>query len=438
MDQIIEMIVGEPDAMNVRTMALLMEDAGVQNPQDLLDSAVKSTVLNRMDEKGYGEQRICSHYFGSDPFDPEITHLPKSFAFMGQRFTVDSHVFSNVVYDRVLVNGKKIERFMPNPLDAMFVLGNNRALHHLEAEMARWPYEGNLSVLRYLADQYDEEFWKSNMYNSWLYALQSLSGPFQSEEGYTRTMLTPTYRDKLLHTQLASWAELRHDTILYAKQSYTMGATCEYPDGYVEPVPEFYRRLRDFSTRAKDILSSLNIPAALKQRYTAHYQTFANTMSMLETLAQKELDSQSRTEEETQFIKDTIIKKAVSSGGCAPVTIILHEGWYPKLFYGDGERCVEPDLIVADVHTDVNNEQMLHVGVGMIDVIYFTAETCAGPSLYVGPVFSYYERIENNMNRLNDSEWAPLVRSHVLHAPQWTQIFLIDSAGDTTMAQEAQ
>lgn len=423
-DQMIELMVGEPDAMNVRTMTMLMEDAGVQSPQDLLDSQMQSNVLNMMEEKGYGEQRICSHYFESDSFNPEVTPLPKSFAFMGQRFTVDSNVFSKVVYDRVIVDGKKIERFMPNPLDAMFVLGNNRALHHLEGEMTQWPYQGNLSVLRYLADQYDKDFWESNMYNNWLNALRSLSGPFESE-GYPRTMLTPAYRDKLLHTQLASWAELRHDTLLYAKQSYTYGVTCEYPDGYVEPVPEFYRRLKNFATRAGNILSSINVSDALKQTYTAHYGTFANTMGMLETLAQKELDSQPRTEEEIQFIKDTIIKKTTSAG-CA--TITRHEGWYPRLFYGDAEKCVARDFITADVHTDVNYQQVLHVGVGKVNVIYFTAETCAGPTLYVGPVFSYYEHIENGMKRLDDYEWGDMVisRKNLLHAPQWTQTFLID------------
>ncbi|MGL1562999.1 DUF3160 domain-containing protein, partial [Vibrio parahaemolyticus] len=47
----------------------------------------------------------------------------------------------------------------------------------------------------------------------------------------------------------ASWAQLRHDTILYAKQSYTMTkerSAVNRPrpvQGYVEPVPEFYARL---------------------------------------------------------------------------------------------------------------------------------------------------------------------------------------------------
>jgi len=36
---------------------------------------------------------------------------------------------------------------------------------------------------------------------------------------------------KTLNTQLASWTELRHDTVLYAKQPYTASVLCSYPDG---------------------------------------------------------------------------------------------------------------------------------------------------------------------------------------------------------------
>jgi len=430
MDQVIELMVGEPDAMNLRTISMLMEDAGVQSTQDLLDPEIQSKVLQIMQEKGYGNQRICSHYLGSDPFDPHVQPMPKTFAFMGQRFTVDSHVFSNVVYDRIVVNGVKIQRLMPDPLDAMFVIGNNRALNHLKGELNKWNYQGNLFILRYLLDQYDRGFWESNMYNGWMDALRSLSNPCKGE-GYPATMKTPAYRDKLLHTQLASWSELRHNTILYVKQSLTGVIFCEYPDGYVEAIPDFYNKLKGGSDRAKEIFTNIHIPGNLKAQYISHFENFSDTMGMLEILAQKQLDGQPRTEEEIQFIKNTI-KKTVYGGGCSPIKT-YYTGWYPKLFYRDPEYCAEPDFIVADVHTNPNgpplgNYDILHVGVGKINVIYFTAETCAGPTLYVGPVFSYYERIEENMRRLNDEEWSLLVRFGAFSAPAWTNSFLIEDA----------
>ncbi len=54
-------------------------------------------------------------------------------------------------------------------------------------------------------------------------------------------------------TALASWAELRHDTILYVKQSYTWATGVAITGaapleakyyGYVEPNPELYARAK--------------------------------------------------------------------------------------------------------------------------------------------------------------------------------------------------
>ena len=53
---------------------------------------------------------------------------------------------------------------------------------------------------------------------------------------------------KNLNTQMASWTELRHDTLLYAKPTYTDPGLCVYPDGYVEPRLEFL--LSDEADRA--------------------------------------------------------------------------------------------------------------------------------------------------------------------------------------------
>ena len=85
---------------------------------------------------------------------------------------------------------------------------------------------------------------------------------------------------------------------------------------------------------------------------------------------------------------------------------------------------MRPDFIVADIHTNPINEQVQHAGVGKVNVIYFIAETYNGPTIYVGPIFSYYQRIENGMKRLDDKEWADLVNRGSLTAPEWTKTLL--------------
>ncbi len=71
-------------------------------------------------------------------------------------------------------------------------------------------------------------------------------------------MNTAAFWQEKMNTQLASWTELRHDNLLYAKQSYTGGTICSYPYSYVEPFPEFYQNLKDFSTQAVNKIQTLN------------------------------------------------------------------------------------------------------------------------------------------------------------------------------------
>src|SRR5690606_2405113 len=116
-----------------------------------------------------------------------------------------------------------------------------------------------------IADSEPESFWEMNLYNRWLDALRELSpskarakGP---DEAVPEIAQTEAWGERLLNTQLASWAELRHDTILYVKQSYTTGVTCEFPDAYVEPYPGFFGALRDYAAHATNLIYELPFPA---------------------------------------------------------------------------------------------------------------------------------------------------------------------------------
>jgi hypothetical protein len=81
------------------------------------------------------EQKILSCILFSYPFDPEPEKLPVSYRLFGQRFVIDSYIFSNVVYDRIVYQGVKVWRGLPDLLDPMFVLGNNNAGELLQPEL---------------------------------------------------------------------------------------------------------------------------------------------------------------------------------------------------------------------------------------------------------------------------------------------------------------
>jgi hypothetical protein len=160
----------------------------------------------------------------------------------GQRYVVDSHVFSNVVWDRV-----RDSRMMPDPLDVAFAaLANDQAVALLSDQLNRYSYSGNLAAMRVLVDSHDAEFWNKNLYNDWLSALRALSPTEEVTDpaaaGLPSVTGTEAWGRRILNTQLASWAELRHDTLLSPFASF--------PTPWSTPTPSFTLRLDDLQSTA--------------------------------------------------------------------------------------------------------------------------------------------------------------------------------------------
>ncbi|MCB9729735.1 MAG: DUF3160 domain-containing protein [Deltaproteobacteria bacterium] len=425
-DDLLTLMVGPVDYIDLRGLDRMADDQGFASPADVatLDEAGRAALATLLLRGDYGEQRINSHWLSTDPFTSEPTPLPPSFALLGQRFVVDSHVFSNVVYDRVVVDGAKIPRVLPNPLDALFVLGQDQALPHLAEELARFPYQGNLNDLRFLVDAYEPSFWSSNLYNLWLDTLRTLNPP-TTGTAFPEPMRSPAWRDRVLNTQLGSWAQLRHDTLLYAKQSYTGGVTCQHPDGYVEPYPAFFARVGDIGALASQTLA--NVPASdtwNPQPLTAFFENWSTVMGRLEVMATKSLQGEAYTADEIAFLKNTIN----SNPGCgAPV----YSGWYSTLYSAGSDAVSDWKPTIADVHTNPNSgplpgPDVLHVGTGDAQLMVLTAETCEGPEAYVGPVFTYYELDLPEIRRVPDSEWREmLTQGTEPPRPAWTSSFVV-------------
>ena len=133
----------------------------------------------------------------------------------------------------------KVQRRVPGALDGAFsVLGNDQIVPELVAQMKGTfpdqnrphalkfrdglPYQHNLAAVRAVMDSQEPSAWDSNIYMNWLACLRELSAP-TTDAKFPEAMRTRPWAMKTLDTQLASWTQLRHDTILYAKQSYTDG-----------------------------------------------------------------------------------------------------------------------------------------------------------------------------------------------------------------------
>ncbi len=432
-NQIIDFMVGESDNLTPDELSDIINSLNITGADDLLDDSTYDNFQTALSNSVNAGQKILSNILLMDPFSDEPGVLPVSFRVMGQRFIIDSYVFSNVVFDRIIYQQQKVWRPLPDPLDAMYVLGNNDAAHLLKNELDTYTYSSQLAALRYLVDSYDTPFWESTFYNLWLNAIRALNPESGQVNSAPFFMKTSAWHQEKLNTQLASWAQLRHDNLLYAKQSYTGGSGCSFPHSYIEPYPEFYRNIATFAERAYERISQIPIDHWRISFIKGYFPRLKNVMVKLETLAEKELNGEPFTEQETDFLKRMLFLEAMS--GAPPFS-----GWYADLYF-QPEDAAKGDFIVADVHTqptDYNGApvgHVLHVGVGKINLGVFLADSpsdCYQPMCFVGPVMSYYETITDNFYRLSDEEWANKVMAGDLpDRPDWVNIYLTDGAGES-------
>jgi hypothetical protein len=373
----------------------------------------------------YGGSGVCVIY---PPVTKEKLHeclaKTKGLRFMGQRFVPDSYMFQNLVSPAVGMYIGKDEPFtmkmtqlgparcFPRGLDVLAVLGSESAYEILKLE-GDTEYQGEDTSydkqLKQLKDEFvafNEEDWHRNLYWSWLYALKPLLE--KNGKGYPTFMQTEAWQDKELNTALASWAELRHDTILYAKQSYTPTMSMAPPPpkpllGYIEPVPEFYARMLDLTRLTRTGLSQLG---ALSQEEDNRLSNLESVLDRSLKIAITELKGAELTDEDYDFIRD--FGKNLES------VIISVEA--------EGKETT----IVADVHTDTNEPaEVLEEGVGYVDLILVAYKVPDGRTIIgAGPTLSYYEFKQPINNRLTDEAWKEMLKSgQTPPRPTWVSSF---------------
>jgi hypothetical protein len=221
------------------------------------------------------------------------------------------------------------------------------------------------------------------------------------------------WQDKTLHTFLGSWTELRHDTILYAKQSYTIRATGIMPQpertlGYVEPQPEVFARLAALTRQMRVGLDSRGL---LSTEYQDKLERMESLLVSLKVMAEKELRGQALTDDEYNTIRNI--------GGILEGLVTFS----PQVKDQVESEADERMAIVADVHTDTNTGQVLEEGVGNAFLIYALVPVEGQTLVAQGGVFSYYEFTHPMSDRLTDEAWQAM--SPKPNRPVWTDRFIV-------------
>ncbi|OPY25904.1 MAG: hypothetical protein A4E28_02868 [Methanocella sp. PtaU1.Bin125] len=343
--------------------------------------------------------------------DDEDKAVLKGFRFMGQRFIPDSYIFQGLVYDKVGTQAKP--RAFPMGLDVMAVLGSERAYAILDSlgETEYANYVKQFEALKAGFAALKAEDWTQNLYWGWLYSLLALLN--EKGDGYPTFMKREAWIDKELNTSLGSWTELRHDTILYAKQSYTVLATGMMPTaeakGYVEPNPELYGRLASLAQMTFDGLEARGL---LTDALSDRLVDLKEMLVQLKAIAEKELTGTGLTSDEYAYIRNF---------GNRLENITTFPPEVADAVESDTDKYM---AVVADVHTDPNTGQALEEGVGYPYHLFVVVPIDGSLTLCQGAAFSYYEFKWPISDRLTDEKWQEMLSNkNAPEPPAWTKSF---------------
>ncbi|MCD6489096.1 MAG: DUF3160 domain-containing protein [Desulfurococcales archaeon] len=332
----------------------------------------------------------------SAPVYPEEKPSLIGMRVMGQRFILDGYIHQLLCYDEVP------DKTLVYGLEIPAAFGSDRAWELLEPVRERYgkPYEKQMMKAREIVENVSIDTWFSSLYNAWLYTLKTLVEP--PPDYMPPNMKTTAYIDKNLNTFLASWAQLRHDTILYAKQPYAVLTALIEPRGigWVEPMPKTYAVLYVLTEMSREGLKNMDL---LDEVWEERLTKFSELLKNLYNISLKELSRTPISSEEADIIR------------------YYHEQ-LEEIING-----LEKDpRIIADVFTDPNTMQVLEVGTGYFNkMVMIYQEPDGSLGIAVGFTMSYYEFYNPINQRLTDEEWQDILEKEHISPPEWIQYLVL-------------
>lgn len=307
------------------------------------------------------------------------------FRFMGQRFSIDQACFTHLYEETI---------GLPDALDFPAAMGSDTALEILKEEgRANTPdYSKKLGELRQTIENAPDSAWNASLSSAWIYTLNPLLE--EKNEAYPYFMQTDAWRRRALISFEGSYTELKHDTVLYAKQFMGEFGDPEIPDnddrGYVEAEPLVFARLKALVEATSAGLQDYGMISKKDQKNMA---ALAELAGKLQTIAEKELKGVMPTNQEFDLIR----------GYGGQLEHLYNEvkdsfSWDDE----DGYPSSNSPALVVDIATSAT-EGILEVATGKPMEIDVIVELGGKLRRVSGAVYSFYQFKSDT--RLTDSLW---------------------------------
>ncbi|MGM9947180.1 DUF3160 domain-containing protein [Floccifex sp.] len=347
--------------------------------------------------------------------DEDVQETTSGCRILGQRFTFDASILQQLVYRNVEKSENGDARMLPSALDVPAAMGSEVAYEILEdSGVNEYPnYEDQMEKVQDTLEDLDDDAWYASVYSAWLDTLKPLLE--EKDESYPIYMQSEEWEKKNLSTFLGSYTELKHDSVLYAKQIMAqMGGAGmdEKPDdrGYVECEPEVFGNIKNLTNSMIHGLEKFN---ALSSEDKEYLEYLAQLAEKLQVIATKELNGELPTDEEFDLIRsygdhlEHLWTRTVDDG--------------TKDYYRSMDH---PSALITDIATDPNGS-CLEIATGKPSIIYVAVNFDGETRICMGTVYSYYEFTQPISNRLTDEQWRSMLDNfdNQPQHPSWTTYY---------------
>ncbi len=409
-------LMGMPDDVSILQVYAEIQKSGSTVSELINDKKKFEAIRKALEELSKKQSIIKPKFQASSPF--KICLMP-------QRYMPDSEVLQEMVdYEST-----PTLRDVPKGLDILASIGISSAERILIQELKeqeKWnKYTSNLEHMKKRMGEID---WNQTVANKWIAALKDVNS---KNAQYPKFMLSPQWDKKNLNAALASWAELKHDAILYAKQP--MGAECggggppePYVKGYVEPNIAYWTKAIELIDATMDVLKRFDL---VTEKGTTAATDLREQAEFLLNCSKKELAGKNLTEQEYRQI-ETI------GSTFENITLnLIKESDQFLMGWGNVNGADKKISVVADVYTanSYNNpdKSVLYEAVGPAHEIYVVVELDGYLYLTRGAVFSYREFQEDiAAPRKTDEEWQQELQTQPDKGiPNWMKEIIVPLGG---------
>ena len=350
--------------------------------------------------------------------DANVQEMVKGYRFMGQKYALDAEIFQELLFNSIKQAPDGTKRKLPDALDIPAAMGSEAAKNIL-IQYGHDKYPNYLEKLEEMRAKVagTGTYWASSIYAGWLYTLMPLLQ--EKGEGYPSFMTNLQWQKKDLEGYLGSWTELKHDTVLYSKQPYSvaeLGGGNEEPDlpddrGYVEPEPELYSRLYSLTKTTREGLKQLGYISDTDAESLNHLAQICVT---LRDISVKELQNEKITEEEYEFIRSYggTLEHFWSEARDLSATYEVRDKWTESMdweMYPE-EALIEPSIQIAvDVATNPEGAECLEEALGSVSRVLVVFPIDGELHIAIGGVFTQYQFRAPLSERLTDQEWRKVM-----------------------------